>query len=87
MQPKLDGSHDKLPPDDHERPQPRLEELMEEVFEPLMQQMIDDEGIEALDKFVLESAEQMEDYLRVHAPEHELLVLLDEHRRKTQGFT
>lgn len=85
MQPQADGGHDALP-DQHTTSNPRTEQWMEEILEPLMDQLIAEEGDEGLTAFLIESAERMEDHLRIHDPDSELLVILEEHRKKRDGF-
>ena len=86
MTPKLDGSHDKLPPDYHKQENPKARELMEDVLEPLMAELVKDGGVEALDKMLIELAEEVEDDLRINDPESPMVADLDEHRLKTRGF-
>lgn len=85
MKPKLDGSHDDIP-DLHTAVHPRTQKWMEDRLAPLVKDLVEEGGVEALHEVLIEAAEMMEDHLRVHDPENELLVMLDEHRQKEQGF-
>ncbi len=77
--PKADGSHDNLDPT---VASPRTVDWMEEIIGPMYMELSQDEQKE----FVIKMAELLEANLRVNDPESELLQILDEHRRQTQGF-
>jgi hypothetical protein len=85
MSPKLDGSHDNIP-DLHTGSHARTQKAMEDRLRPLVEQLVAEEGEEGFQAVIIECAEKLEPHLRIHAPDHPLLALLDDHREKTQGF-